>query len=113
MPVSRTQGTVPAIGTAAVVYPTLVTLLALLAWLTFASIVLCVLLWNYGVRQAGIVVATMYLNLVPIVALAILAWMGSMPSLLQIIGAALVILGIFYSEWQQYRQRRQQAMAVA
>lgn len=35
MPVSRTQGTVPAIGTAAVVYPTLVTLLALLAWLTF------------------------------------------------------------------------------
>lgn len=35
MPVSRTQGRVPAIGTAAVVYPTLVTLLALLAWLTF------------------------------------------------------------------------------
>jgi drug/metabolite transporter (DMT)-like permease len=87
--------------------------LALLAWLTFASIVLCVLLWNYGVRHAGIVIATMYLNLVPIVSLAILAWMGSLPSLLQIIGAALVILGILYSEWQQYRQRRQQVIAVA
>ena len=85
----------------------------LLCWLTFASIVLCVLLWNYGVRQAGVVVATMYLNLVPVVALGILALMGSLPSLQQVIGAALVILGILYSEWQQYRHRQRQAIAVA
>jgi drug/metabolite transporter (DMT)-like permease len=85
----------------------------LLCWLTFASIVLCVLLWNYGVRQVGVVVATMYLNLVPIVALGILAIMGTIPSLQQALGAALVILGILYSEWQQYRHRRRQALATA
>ncbi|HWT97441.1 MAG TPA: DMT family transporter [Terriglobales bacterium] len=85
----------------------------LLCWLTFASIVLCVLLWNYGVRQVGVVVATMYLNLVPIVALAILAIMGTIPSLQQVLGAALVILGILYSEWQQYRHRRRQALVAA
>jgi drug/metabolite transporter (DMT)-like permease len=85
----------------------------LLCWLTFASIVLCVLLWNYGVRQVGVVVATMYLNLVPITALGILTLMGSTPSLQQLVGAALVILGILYSEWQQYRHRRQQVVVAA
>jgi drug/metabolite transporter (DMT)-like permease len=84
----------------------------LLCWLTFASIVLCVLLWNYGVRQVGVVVATMYLNLVPIVALGILALTGSPPSLQQICGAALVILGILFSEVQQYRARRRVALAA-
>src|SRR5262249_42711324 len=58
----------------------------LLCWLTFASIVLCVLLWNYGVREVGVVVATMYLNLVPIVALGILTVMGTAPSLQQLVG---------------------------
>lgn len=85
----------------------------LLCWLTFASIVLCVLLWNYGVRHVGVVVATMYLNLVPIVALGILAVMGTIPTLQQVLGAALVIIGILYSEWQQYRHRRLQALAAA
>jgi len=84
----------------------------LLLWLTFASIVLCVLLWNYGVRQVGVVVATMYLNLVPIVALGILTLMGTRPSLQQLTGAALVILGILYSEWQQYRHRQRAVMTV-
>jgi drug/metabolite transporter (DMT)-like permease len=84
----------------------------LLCWLTFASIVLCVLLWNYGVRNVGVVVATMYLNLVPIVALGILALTGVMPSLQQMTGAALVILGILFSEIQQYRARRRQPIAA-
>jgi drug/metabolite transporter (DMT)-like permease len=84
----------------------------LLCWLTFASIVLCVLLWNYGVRNVGVVVATMYLNLVPIVALGILALTGVIPSLQQMTGAALVILGILFSEIQQYRARRRQAIAA-
>jgi drug/metabolite transporter (DMT)-like permease len=87
--------------------------LVLLAWLTFASIVLCVLLWNYGVRHAGVVVATMYLNLVPIVSLAILALMGTAPNLMQVTGAALVIIGILYSEWLQYQHRRYLAVTPA
>ncbi len=83
--------------------------LTLICWLTFASIVLCLVLWNYGVQQVGVVIATMYLNLVPVVALGILTLMGIVPSLQQIAGAALVILGILYSELQQYRHRRSHA----
>jgi drug/metabolite transporter (DMT)-like permease len=80
--------------------------LTLLCWLTFASIVLCLILWNYGVQNLGVVVATMYLNLVPVVALGILSIMGIRPSLPQVIGAGLVILGILYSELLQYRHHR-------
>jgi drug/metabolite transporter (DMT)-like permease len=86
--------------------------LVLLCWLTFASIVLCLILWNYGVRHLGVVVATIYLNLVPIVSLVILAIMGVEPSLVQMLGAALVICGIFYSEFLQYRYRRRRAFPV-
>jgi drug/metabolite transporter (DMT)-like permease len=82
----------------------------LLCWLTFASIVLCVLLWNYGVRNVGVVVATMYLNLVPIVALGILSLTGTIPSFQQMLGAALVILGILFSELQQFRDRRRRTV---
>jgi drug/metabolite transporter (DMT)-like permease len=86
--------------------------LILLCWLTFASIVLCLILWNHGVRHLGVVVATMYLNLVPIVSLVILAIMGVEPSLVQMLGAALVICGILYSEFLQYRYRRRRALSV-
>jgi drug/metabolite transporter (DMT)-like permease len=87
--------------------------LALLCWLTFVSIVLCLILWNYGVQHLGVVIATMYLNLVPIVAIVILAIMGVVPSLVQMIGAALVISGILYSEYLQYRRRRRRRILPA
>lgn len=65
-----------------------------LAWVTFAAVVAGILLWNHGVRILGVVVAALYLNLIPVVALVVAAWMGTRPRLEQLVGAALVVAAV-------------------
>jgi drug/metabolite transporter (DMT)-like permease len=68
--------------------------MALLGWLGLASIFAGVLLWNHGVRVLGIVVASIFLNLCPIGAIAITAALGTPPTRWQLLGAALVLAGV-------------------
>jgi drug/metabolite transporter (DMT)-like permease len=86
---------------------------AVIGWVVLASIVLGVLLWNYGVRHVGVVVASVYMNLVPIVAVAILALLGTPPTWTEVLGGLLVVTGVGYVQLRQAGRRRRAAMAVA
>jgi drug/metabolite transporter (DMT)-like permease len=72
--------------------------LMVLLWLILALVSCGVLLWNFGVQRNGVVTASLYLNLTPIVAVLILSVGGTLPNLQQIIGGVMVILGILGAE---------------
>jgi len=74
-----------------------------LAWVVLVLICVGVIAWNYGVNRAGIVVAMLYLNLTPIVAIAITAMLGTTPRPLQIAGGALVIAGVLQAQLRRLR----------
>jgi drug/metabolite transporter (DMT)-like permease len=69
-----------------------------LLWLVLALVSVGVLLWNFGVKRSGVVTASLYLNLTPIVAILILSLGGTTPNVQQVIGGAMVILGILWAE---------------
>lgn len=75
-----------------------------LLWYIVTVMVLGVVLWNAGVRAVGVVTASLYINLTPLVAIIILVVLqGAQPTLLQLVGGALVLVGIVYSEWRILR----------
>lgn len=69
-----------------------------LLWLVLVLVSIGVLLWNFGVQRSGVVTASLYLNLTPIVAVLILSLGGTLPNLQQVIGGGMVILGILWAE---------------
>lgn len=79
---------------------------ALLAWIVLAAVVFGIFVWHYGVRHVGVVVASLYMNLVPIVAVAILAALGTPPSWNQVLGGLLVVAGVAYVQLRQAQRRR-------
>ena len=50
-----------------------------LAWVTAVLVAFGVFLWNFGVKRVGVVVASLYLNLVPVVAIGVFAFSGIIP----------------------------------
>jgi drug/metabolite transporter (DMT)-like permease len=79
------------------------------------SVALGNFLWNFGVSRTGVVVAAMYGNLIPIIAVLItLVWLGTPPSTGQIIGGMLIIGGVLYAQLRTLRAaRRNQAAGTA
>jgi drug/metabolite transporter (DMT)-like permease len=75
-------------------------------WMTVGAIVLGLLLWNYGVAKTDLVIASLYSNLAPIIAISLLALAGEPPRASQLAGGALVIGGVVWSEWQLLRVRQ-------
>ena len=75
-------------------------------WMTVGAIVLGLLLWNYGVAKTDLVTASLYSNLAPIIAISLLALSGEPPRASQLIGGALVIGGVVWSEWRLLQARR-------
>ena len=77
-----------------------------LLWYIVTVMVLGVVLWNAGVRAVGVVTASLYINLTPVVAIGILVLLqGAEPTPLQLVGGAMVLIGIVYSEWRILRAR--------
>jgi len=76
----------------------------LLFWLVLALVAFGVLLWNFGVKRSGVVTASLYLNLTPIVAILILALGGTAPNPQQMVGGGMVILGILWAELATMRR---------
>lgn len=78
-------------------------------WIIAGSIVIGLLLWNFGVSKVGIVSASIYLNLAPIVAISLLSLTGQHPTWTQIVGGALVVSGVGWSEWRMLRSAPREA----
>lgn len=77
-----------------------------LAWVTVVLVAFGVYLWNFGVKRTGVVVASLYLNLVPVVAIGIFALSGTLPTWPQILGGVLVIVGVLMSELQLLKAKK-------
>lgn len=77
-----------------------------LAWVTVVLVALGVFLWNFGVQRVGVVVASLYLNLIPIVSIAIFAFFGTVPTWPQVFGGVLVIVGVLMSELQLLKAKK-------
>jgi drug/metabolite transporter (DMT)-like permease len=65
-----------------------------------------VFLWNYGVQRLGIVIASIYLNLIPIVAIGISVAFGTPLRAEQLAGGVLVIAGVALSQFGQMAELR-------
>jgi drug/metabolite transporter (DMT)-like permease len=82
-------------------------------WMIAGSVVIGLLLWNFGVAKTNLVIASLYTNLVPVVAIALLAIGGAAPTPAQAAGGALVISGVAWSEWRLLRARAAAERALA
>lgn len=68
--------------------------IALLVWIIGAVTLLGGVLWNYGVSRIGIIVTSLYLNLIPLFGIVTAAAFGSYPSGQQLFGCTLVVAGV-------------------
>jgi drug/metabolite transporter (DMT)-like permease len=79
---------------------------SLLLWMTATAVILGLILWNYGVRRLGIVISAFYLNFVPVFAILIISLLGTPPSLMQLLGGLLVLIGVLQSQLRHISGRR-------
>jgi drug/metabolite transporter (DMT)-like permease len=86
--------------------------LGIFLWVIAGVVVAGLLLWNFGVAKTDLVVASLYTNLVPVIAIVLLAIGGAAPTLAQVAGGALVIGGVAWSEWRLLRARAAAARAL-
>lgn len=80
--------------------------LEILMFLSISLGSLCIgtVFWNRGVRQVGVVVASMYLNLIPVIAVLVAMGFGVRPRTEQLLGGALVLAGVSLAQWWRIRQ---------
>lgn len=55
-------------------------------------------LWHYGVSLVGVVVASMYGNLVPVAAVFATFWIGAQPTPSQLVGGVVIVAGVLYAQ---------------
>jgi drug/metabolite transporter (DMT)-like permease len=77
-----------------------------LIWTSLATSILGTYCWNVGVKHLGIVVGTMFLNLIPMVAIAVSIWFGIEPRTEQLMGGILVIIGVASAQYWSLRVQR-------
>ena len=65
--------------------------------------VLAYLLWGMGIARLGAARTSIFLNLVPVFAMLVGAFLGTLPSTAQIIGGLLVLGGVSISMYQPRR----------
>lgn len=63
-------------------------------WSSLATSILGTYLWHIGVRKLGIIVATMFLNLIPVVAILVSIAFGIEPRIEQLLGGVLVVIAV-------------------
>ncbi len=76
---------------------------AMLLWIGFGGTGLAIWFWNYGASRLGTTIATVNINLVPVIAVLTAMLLGHMPTLLQVVGGALVLAGV---AWVQFGGKR-------
>src|SRR5262249_16896920 len=78
--------------------PTAPLVIGFLAWMTVMAVIGGLLGWNYGVRQLGVGVASLFLNVVPVFTILITTLQGRPPTAMQLLGGALVLVGVLQSQ---------------
>ena len=80
--------------------------LGLFSWMTIGPVVLGFFLWHHAVRKLGFVVASLFLNLTPVVAILVTAVaLKVYPAPLQLLGGALVLVGVLQSQLRRLTLR--------
>ena len=74
------------------------TSLAMVAFAGALPIALGSFFWHYGVSRIGVVVASMYNNLLPVAAVAVTVLMGGRFTWWQLLGAAVILIGVFTAQ---------------
>lgn len=74
----------------------------LIAVAALGPLVLGVILWNRSIERLGLPTCALFLNTVPVIGAGIAALFGSPPTMLQLLGVVLVIIGMGAA---QYRRR--------
>jgi drug/metabolite transporter (DMT)-like permease len=69
-------------------------ILALIVFVGFGSTFTGIMCWNFAVGRLGVVVATLYLSLVPVIGMITAAALGKPPTAMQLVGGAIVLAGI-------------------
>ncbi|MSP82979.1 MAG: DMT family transporter [Alphaproteobacteria bacterium] len=69
-----------------------------LALLTAVMVAVANPLWHFGVKHIGVTVASMYGNLVPIIAVLVAMAFGSYPNVMHLVGGVLVMAGVVYAQ---------------
>jgi drug/metabolite transporter (DMT)-like permease len=80
--------------------------LSMLAFAGVLPIALGNFCWHYGVSRIGITTASMYNNLLPVAAVAVTVWLGGRFSGQQILGAAIILAGVFSAQLSALRRTR-------
>jgi drug/metabolite transporter (DMT)-like permease len=77
---------------------------AILIYMGAVSVALGNFLWHYGVSRVGVIIASMYGNLIPIIAvLMTLIWFGTAPTRSQVLGGLMIIAGVLYAQFRALR----------
>ncbi|MFO0996580.1 MAG: DMT family transporter [Alphaproteobacteria bacterium] len=72
--------------------------IGLLVYIAVASICLAVMFWNYGVVRLGAPVASLYSNLAPVFAALVAMVFGIYPTMMQILGGAIILSGVIVAQ---------------
>ncbi len=78
----------------------------ILVWFGVVGVALAIVCWNQGVKQVGVVVASLYLNLVPITAMLTAVLIGIEPRPLQVVGGVIVLAGVVQAQLRMFHRRR-------
>jgi drug/metabolite transporter (DMT)-like permease len=86
--------------------------IGLFSWMTVGPVILSFFLWHNAVHKLGFIVASLFLNLTPIVAILLTAGVfGIYPTPLQLLGGALVLAGVLQSQLRRLPSRASPASA--
>jgi len=66
----------------------------ILVYMTVCGMVLAYLFWNFGIKEIVAANTAVFFNLVPVFTMLLALFTGSVPNLLQICGALIVICGV-------------------
>ncbi|MCC6467017.1 MAG: EamA family transporter [Alphaproteobacteria bacterium] len=72
---------------------------AMMVWVGFGGTGIAIWFWNYGASRLGTTIATVNLNLVPVIAVLTSMALGHYPTMAQLAGGAVVIAGVL---WVQF-----------
>ena len=78
----------------------------LIAWCGVMGIAAAIVCWNQGVKWAGLIYASLYLNLTPVVAIISALVLGVVPRWLQLLGILVAIAGVVYAQLKRRRAIR-------